>query len=327
MTLDADLDVQHLEALAQLSNDADASGSAVTVVPVITDRKIDMTFSIAPESPIPGEQITVQLSVQNNAGRDLQDLAIQFRHPTSMARIYDNGGSTTDTSDACNGSYCGAGERVNWTGLSIAAGTSKTVEMTTVVDGTATPGQLIEFWAKVEENGTIQRASAKTTITVVSDQNILTNPGFENDLSGWVTDSATTRSSDPLPYKGTAYLFGASNGDSSSYTYQDVILTEKGFSISDISSGNLTAKFGGWQSGWHEQTDSGQIELIQLDESGNSIQTDQLNSFYSNNTWLLQSNSTSINPTTRTLRLGFRALGYEGDNLDAYLDQAYIYVD
>ena len=169
VTLNEDLDIEHLDAIAQLESDGNTIASVVNTVPIVTERQVDMTISVAPSNPKPGEQVVVSIRVDNNNDIDMASPAIRFRHAYSMAQIYDNGGSTTDTSDACDYTHCEAGETVNWTGLSIAAGTSKTVEMTTVVDGTATPGQLIEFWAKVEEapeSGDIQRASARAVIGV-----------------------------------------------------------------------------------------------------------------------------------------------------------------
>ena len=95
--------------------------------------------------------------------------------------------------------------------------------------------------------------------------NLLNNPGFELGLSGWTTDEGAIRSGDdPVPHGGDFYLMGGidTGTDRDSYTYQTIDLIAVGFTVGEIDSGSGTVSFGGWQSGWRWQTDSGMIEVM-----------------------------------------------------------------
>lgn len=158
------------------------------------------------------------------------------------------------------------------------------------------------------------------------DINLLINPGFENNLNGWTTDNATIRTVDPSPHSGISFLFGGNGGRSTSYTYQIVDLMTQGFLPAEIDSGNVNVHYGGWQSGWHTQRDSGKIEIIALDAGKVEISRHDLGWFYSNNTWTLKQGVQLIQANTRYIRFGFYAQRFAGSNNDGYLDDAYLKV-
>jgi Ca2+-binding RTX toxin-like protein len=157
--------------------------------------------------------------------------------------------------------------------------------------------------------------------------NLLANSGFEQGLDFWTTDHALIRSTDPSPYAGAAYLFGADDGSATSYTYQTLDLSATGFTVSEIASGSLVVKYGGWQSGWHYQTDSGKIEIIVTDSSSSVLYKADLDWFYSDNTWTLMQGSFALPTAAAQITFGFHAQRYSGWNTDGYLDDAFLVVN
>lgn len=148
------------------------------------------------------------------------------------------------------------------------------------------------------------------------DINLLDNPGFESNLDSWTTDHGAIRSSDPLPHSGNKYLMGAIDGSPTSYTYQTIDLVAEGFSTVELDSELFLVKFGGWQSGWHTQTDSGKIEIILKDESLLDLSTLDLGWFYSNNTWAFKEGYTDLLAGTRFITYGFYAQRYQTHNTE-----------
>ena len=161
----------------------------------------------------------------------------------------------------------------------------------------------------------------------VSDQsNLLLNPGYEDGLNNWITDNAITWQSDPLPHNGAAYLMGAMNGNSTSYTYQDINIGGGVPPLNLIDSGAFSVVFGGWQSGWNSQRDSGKIKLTQYDNSGAILGDDETEWFYSNHTWLNREKEVNLMPGARLLKFAFYGMRKDGSDLDAYLDDSYVYI-
>jgi hypothetical protein len=154
--------------------------------------------------------------------------------------------------------------------------------------------------------------------------NALSNPGFEAGMSSWSTDHATLRARDPVPRSGGAYLFGASDGSAGSYTFQTVGLPQLGLTDAQVDAGAAAVRYGGWQSGWHDQSDSGRIEVRCLGTDGAVLSTSDLGWFYSNNSWFERSGTTRLPTGTRAVTYGFYARRAQGTNTDAYLDDAFL---
>jgi len=154
------------------------------------------------------------------------------------------------------------------------------------------------------------------------DTNLLTNPGFESDLTGWSTDNGSIRTSNPLPHGGMNYLMGGNKA--TSYTSQNIDLLAGRFTEMELDSGVLSADYGGWQSGWSTQTDSGKIEIKFKNTGGGVLSTHDLRWFYSNHTWVLHEGSEVLPAGTRSITYGFYAVRHQGNNNDGYLDDAFL---
>lgn len=162
------------------------------------------------------------------------------------------------------------------------------------------------------------------TSSTIFFNNLLKNPGFEERLAYWTTDYATTRAYDPAPHSGSWYLFGSEGLSSTSYTYQTISVLTSGFTPSDVSSSSLMVEYGGWQSGWHYQSDSGKIEAIVKDNKGTELYLENLGWTHSNNTWLPMEGSFNLPSGASTITFGFYAKKYSGWNNDGYLDDAFL---
>jgi hypothetical protein len=108
-------------------------------------------------------------------------------------------------------------------------------------------------------------------------------------------------------------------------SYQTVDLVVKGISQEDIDSGELTARFGGWQSGWETQEDRGKIEITFSNDSSNLGSFD-LGWFTSNHTWTLKEDTVAIPPGTRFVTYYFYSERFEGSHCDGYLDDAFLII-
>lgn len=153
--------------------------------------------------------------------------------------------------------------------------------------------------------------------------NLLLNSGFELGLTNWSNiGGASIRTSDPAAYEGTNYIFGENTALFS--VWQEVNLTNGGLTTGQIDAGNLDVEFGGWQSGWDTQSDSGQISIYFFNDLNNEIGKTQLSSFFSNKTWEEQFGVTNLLSGTRSIRYEFVGTRDQGFNNDAYLDAAYL---
>jgi len=168
----------------------------------------------------------------------------------------------------------------------------------------------------------------KKTADEGPDRNYIVNAGFENTLVGWTTDNGLVKESDPAPNHGELYLYGAEGGPTESYTFQVVDLVSSGLDVSKIDNGEYSVYYGGWQSGWGNQTDSGRIEISQYDVNGELVAETNMSWFYSNNTWTKRDNTIALEPSVRTVRYAFRTKKQPdvGVDVDAYLDDAFLHV-
>jgi len=166
-------------------------------------------------------------------------------------------------------------------------------------------------------------------------ENLLENSGFESDLESWSTSGAPailTNSTDPAPFGGSKYLYGATEEFG---VWQDIDLIASGVSQSSIDQGGVMVKFGGMQAGYSPQEDYGQITLYLYDESMSLLNSHSLPETHTNSTWVKVVDTKGIAVGTRFLRYEFVGRRVHGSDNDAYLDGAfaevalfkYLYID
>lgn len=156
--------------------------------------------------------------------------------------------------------------------------------------------------------------------------NLLLNSGFESGLTNWSsTGGAFIRTSDPVAYEGTNYIFGKNTPLYS--VWQDVDLLSGGLTAAQIDAGDLDVEFGGWQSGFGPQTDSGQISVSFFNDTNDEIGKTQLLSFFSSMSWEEQFSVTNLLSGTRSIRYEFIGTRDQGSNNDAYLDAAFLNIE
>ncbi|MCI5118383.1 MAG: hypothetical protein D3913_10590 [Candidatus Electrothrix sp. LOE1_4_5] len=172
--------------------------------------------------------------------------------------------------------------------------------------------------------GTTGNATSEQYFYPVIDykNNLLDNPGFESGLDDWITDNAIW-TNDPPPHSGINYLGGKSAATTNSY--QVVDLAAKGFTVENIDSGALTARFGGWQSGFETQEDRGKIEIT-FSNGSSDLGSFDLGWFYSNHTWTLKENTVAVPTGTRFVTYHFYSERTEGNHNDGYLDDAFLII-
>lgn len=157
----------------------------------------------------------------------------------------------------------------------------------------------------------------------IAETNLLHNSGFESGIAEWTTDNGVIRNHDPAPHTGSYYLFGANNGSDTSYTYQIIGLIDAGFTPTELDSTPLEVHFGGYQSGWDTQHDSGKIEIIVTDGTNELTRADS-GWFYSNHTWILREGTIDLPTGARFITFGFHADKKDGSDTDAFLDDAFL---
>jgi len=155
--------------------------------------------------------------------------------------------------------------------------------------------------------------------------NLISNNGFEDGLNGWnSTGNADIRTWDPVAYEGTNYLFGRNTQEFS--VWQDIDLFSHGYTASQINSGAFSVVFGGMQSGWHTQADSGTISIHLFNEEMSELGFTSLGPFYSDHTWVNRMGISDLLADTRYIQYRFYGTRVEYLNTDAYLDAAYLEV-
>jgi hypothetical protein len=103
-------------------------------------------------------------------------------------------------------------------------------------------------------------------------------------------------------------------------------LIGEGFTTTELDSGSFSVYYGGYQSGWSTQTDSGKIEIIMQDQNHDSLGSSDLGWFYSNHTWVLKEGTVPLISETRYIQYGFHSKRYQTSNNDGYLDDAFLTV-
>ena len=160
-----------------------------------------------------------------------------------------------------------------------------------------------------------------------SNINLLSNPGFEDVSNGfftnWETDGASIYTK--YPHSGTKYLIGGIENKPLTHTYQTIDLLSKGYKQEDINSGRLRVNYGGYQSGWKKQRDSGQIGVIFSDKNKQTIEISKMEKFYGPH-WVLKQTSVTIPKYTRYITYTFTAQRADKADNDGNLDDAFIYI-
>ncbi len=157
--------------------------------------------------------------------------------------------------------------------------------------------------------------------------NLLQNGDFEEVFNGffthWQTDVAGVCTK--YPHSGSKHLIGGYKDKSLSHTYQTIDLLAKGYTQKEIDNGLLVVNYGGYQSGYRDQKDSGQIALIFSDANQKTIKTDAMRPYYGPH-WVLKQAWTVIPKGTRYITYMFIAKRANFNNNDGYLDDAFIYI-
>ncbi len=157
--------------------------------------------------------------------------------------------------------------------------------------------------------------------------NLLQNGDFEETSKGffthWQTDGADIYTK--YPHSGSKYLIGGIKDKPLTHTYQTIDLLAKGYTQKEIDNGLLVVKYGGYQSGWEDQKDSGQIALIFSDANQKTIKTDAMRAYYGPH-WVLKQVWTVIPKGTRYITYMFIAKRVDNADNDGNLDDAFIYI-
>ena len=161
-----------------------------------------------------------------------------------------------------------------------------------------------------------------------SDQNLLTNPSFENGVAGWtVSTGGTTQSNNPVAFDGLDYFFSGSVA--SGFAQQTVSLFLPAVHTAALTdAGDLDISFGGRiRSANESPVDQGQLVLTFLDGSGNTIGTpDVLAASNVDDRWELVSARVHVPAGARSVAYRFVATRETGGTDDSYLDGAFLYV-
>ncbi|MBI84895.1 MAG: hypothetical protein CMJ81_17005, partial [Planctomycetaceae bacterium] len=157
-------------------------------------------------------------------------------------------------------------------------------------------------------------------------QNLLTNPGFENGLTGWTTNlTAVTRMTSPAPFAGDAYYFAETNMQG--FAEQTIDLVAVGLDPAALDSQDLVAVFGGRVRSADETVlDRGKLTLTFLNAAGATIDEQVVLSSNPIDRWELFGDRIGLPTGTRSIRFRFDAIGDSGVTADSYLDHTFLYV-
>ncbi len=159
-------------------------------------------------------------------------------------------------------------------------------------------------------------------------KNLLINPGAETgDMTGWDPGNFNlpgTRQNSPEPHGGNYYFFPGSG--SNHYMFQEINLTDLGFTIIQLDSGRLYVAYGGWQASWpSDPRDKGQISVFFYNSSHQLLHSWLgPNSGYDG--WHLNENNRTLPVGTRLIKYQFNVTRVQGSNNDGNLDDAYVVI-
>ncbi|HVT30147.1 MAG TPA: right-handed parallel beta-helix repeat-containing protein, partial [Lacipirellulaceae bacterium] len=155
--------------------------------------------------------------------------------------------------------------------------------------------------------------------------NLLTNPSFEDGLTGWSANVGASATPASTVFDGTQ-IFTAGTVVSG-FVEQTVNLLTSGFTASDLDSRNLVATFGGRvRSAPEAVPDVGHITLKFFDGSNNLISQTTADASNTTDRWELVGQRVQIPVGTRFVTFRFDAVRSSGSSLDSFLDAAFVRV-
>ena len=156
--------------------------------------------------------------------------------------------------------------------------------------------------------------------------NLLSNPGFEDGLTGWTaTPGGSTRSTNPLPLEGDAYFYA--EDFLLTRVEQTVDLLAQGYTAEQLDTKRLNAIVTGRVRARLEQTvDRGELQMAFLDAADGLIQLVNMPALNTTARWELVGQRVTIPAGTRSIRYTFQGMLESGIHNDSYLDQAGLYV-
>ncbi len=160
----------------------------------------------------------------------------------------------------------------------------------------------------------------------VSQVNLLANPSFESGLNSWeAVPSGVTQSSNPTPSHGNAYFSGGPNP--TTVVKQTIDLLAQGFTSAQLDSHQYSVNFGGRVRSAAEATaDTGTLTMNFLDAGNSVLATVSIQSANRNDRWELIGDRDYLPSGARKIEYVFTAVRRTGATNDAYLDQAFVYL-
>ena len=156
--------------------------------------------------------------------------------------------------------------------------------------------------------------------------NLLTNPDFEDGLTGWTTNSqAAVQSSAPLPFEGQSYF--AAGDVAVGEARQIIDLVAAGYSAGELDSRTLTIAFGARvRSGNQTQPGQAQVTIVFLNENGDAIgEATDVHSETADR-WHLNGGRADVPAGIRRLRFEFAGSRGGDQANDVFLDHAFVRV-
>ncbi len=158
-------------------------------------------------------------------------------------------------------------------------------------------------------------------------QNLLTDPGFENGLTGWsVNPGAATQGANPSPFAGSQY-FVAGTSTVGTAT-QTINLLAAGYSAAQLDSQSLVVIFGGRIRSTDATADAtAQLTLTFLDGSNNVLGHDTVPASNVSGRWELVGDRVAIPAGTRSVTYAYQSVLVTGAANDSALDGAFLSVE
>ncbi len=157
--------------------------------------------------------------------------------------------------------------------------------------------------------------------------NLLINPGAEQDILGWNITEGYMESLEEYvcdgvqPYSGDYYFIVGALCNTATYAeaYQEVDISE----YSECIDQNLAyVNYGGYLSDWGGQ-DYPEMAIMFLDENGSEIdRTDNIGTY--NSFWTYFSNEYQIPVDSRAIQMILMGTRYAGDDNDSYFDELFL---
>ncbi len=177
-----------IKAEAILSDNSGEVTRADEVTRVKAAVPLTVTIEANPNPGEPGERLNVALTVTNTSGFDRSGVVLQMRYPVGLQNLAQglitNGGICTGGS---LGGTCVANELLTWDLGTIGAGTGVTVRLTPALNGGISPGQIINFVARAQDNFADISTAASETVRIVNARTlelVITEAGYDPVVPG-----------------------------------------------------------------------------------------------------------------------------------------------